>query len=140
MPTTIHEAADGPLAELAARCRRQRLPCALLLAAFRPAPQAGELADEAALAALRSACEVRLRSQVRADDEVHALGGLEFGLLLRRCSAAGADIVAERLVRTCSAPDGLAPPGLALRLEVRRVIPPDARARQERSGAATMPA
>lgn len=139
MPTTIQEAAapaaEGPLAELAARCRRQRLPCVLLLASFRPSPQAGEMADEVALGTLRGACQLRLRSQLRADDEVHALGDLEFGLLLRRCSAAGADIAGERLARTCSAPDGL-----ALRLEVRRVIPPDARARQERSGAATMPA
>lgn len=116
-------AIDGPLAELAARCRRQPLPCVLLEARF----QGPAGVDAATLTALQSACAQRLRRHLRNDDEVHALGGLAFGLLLRRTSAAGAELVGERLLRLCGAPDWLGALGPPPVLMLRRVVPPEVR-------------
>lgn len=117
----------GPLAELAARCRRQRPPCVLLEARFQLPALARSRLDGEGLAALQSACAQRLRSRLRGDDEVHALGDFGFGLLLRRTGAAGADVAAERLARVCSAPDWLGPQGLVLVLAVRQLVPPEGR-------------
>lgn len=118
---------DGPLAELAARCRRQPLRCVLLEARFRLPALAQDALDAPATAALEAACLQRLRSRLRGDDEVHPLGGFAFGLLLRRTGAAGAQVAAERLARVCSAPDWLGPQGLLLVLSVRRLVPPEVR-------------
>lgn len=120
-------APDGPLAELAARCRRQRPPYVLLEARFRLAPTASAGLTPEALATVEAACARRLRSRLRSDDEVHALGALAFAVLLRRATPAAADAVAERLQRLCSAPDWLGPQGLLPVLSVRRLVPPEVR-------------
>lgn len=116
MPMTLPPEAEARLALLAARCRRQRQPSALLLARFGFGG-----AQETALA---EACLRRLRQRLRADDEVHPLGGLDFALLLRRVRVADCGAVIERLQRTCSAPDWLGPDGRLPTLLVHRLVPP----------------
>jgi hypothetical protein len=131
MTMTVGPEFDARLAELAGRCRRQRLPCALLLARF--------AFDGAPDAALAEACLRRLRSRLRGDDEVHALGGLDFALLLRRVGANGCDAAAERLQRTCSAPDWLGPDGRLPRLSVQRLVPPRLREPEGRGSPTARP-
>lgn len=116
MTMNLSPGAEARLADLASRCRRQRLPCALLLARFS--------VDGPADGALAEACLRRLRGRLRSDDEVHALGGLDFALLLRRIRIDGCDTVVERLQRTCSAPDWLGPDGRLPRLALQRLVPP----------------
>lgn len=87
--------------------------------ALRAVAVAGDPAlDAETHAALMRACARRLRSRVRATDEVVSVGADAFGVLLVGAPSHAGAMVAARLAQACAHPFGVGDRLLALRLEV----------------------
>lgn len=102
----------------AGRCRRLGRPTRLLRVAVTPIMSPGQPLAADPLAALVQACAHRLRASVRATDHVARVGDHGMAVLLDGADDAGAQTVADRLVRVCQGPYRIGVQRLTLRVMV----------------------
>lgn len=98
------EALAGCLAPHLRRCRMLERPCSVLRIETTPVtPLDGLLSTELRLA-LVSACALRLRAAIRANDQLARVGDRGIAILLDGASMAGARVATARLVALCEQP------------------------------------